>query len=88
MTKADKELIPAINQSLGINLEYENNLDDIRQKLSAHINHLINQINLILQRGKWNVKGNFPTFLYIKFISKMLRTLWEHFCIRRAASEC
>jgi hypothetical protein len=42
MTKADKELIPAINQSLGLNLDDENNLDDIRQKLSAHINHLIN----------------------------------------------
>ncbi len=42
MTSVNKELIPEINQSLGIDLPGSISSEELREKLVLHINHLIN----------------------------------------------
>ncbi|MDZ4793315.1 MAG: hypothetical protein SGI83_03470 [Bacteroidota bacterium] len=42
MTPIDKELIPQINQSLEISLPVSISGEELKEKLVAHINHLIN----------------------------------------------
>ena len=42
MTPIDKELIPQINQSLKISLPVSISGEELKEKLVAHINHLIN----------------------------------------------
>ena len=43
MTPVNKDLIPAINQSLEISLPDSISSEELREKLIAHINALINQ---------------------------------------------
>jgi uncharacterized protein YwgA len=42
MTTINKELVPALNASLEITLPDNIPLEELKQKLSLHINHLIN----------------------------------------------
>lgn len=42
MTKSITDLIPAINQSLEIELPVTISQEELRQQLATHINHLIN----------------------------------------------
>jgi hypothetical protein len=42
MTPVNKELIPEINQSLEVSLPETISLEELKQKLSLHVNHLIN----------------------------------------------
>ncbi|MCX6318177.1 MAG: hypothetical protein NTW29_12860 [Bacteroidetes bacterium] len=38
----NQELVQHINQSLGIALQYTANLNELQEKLTVHVNHLIN----------------------------------------------
>jgi hypothetical protein len=42
MSTINPDLVPAINQSLEINLPENAGLEELREKLSAHINNLVN----------------------------------------------
>ena len=42
MTPVNSALIPEINQSLEISLPASTSLEELKQKLTLHINHLIN----------------------------------------------
>ncbi len=42
MSTINPDLVPAINQSLEISLPESTGLDELREKLSAHINNLVN----------------------------------------------
>lgn len=42
MTQINSDLIPAINNSLEINLPDNISLEELKEKLALHINHLIN----------------------------------------------
>jgi hypothetical protein len=42
MTPVNKELIPEINQSLELSLPETISLEELKQKLSLYVNHLIN----------------------------------------------
>ena len=42
MTSINPELVPEINQSLEINLPVSISIDELRQKLTAYVNSLIN----------------------------------------------
>jgi hypothetical protein len=42
MTTVVTDLVPAINESFDLNLPATVSLEELRQKLSLHINHLIN----------------------------------------------
>jgi hypothetical protein len=42
MTSINPELVPEINQSLEINLPVSISIDELRQKLTAYVNNLIN----------------------------------------------
>ena len=42
MSTINPELVPAINQSLEIYLPENTSLEELRKKLSAHINNLVN----------------------------------------------
>ena len=42
MTTINKDLVPALNASLEITLPDNIPLEELKQKLSLHINHLIN----------------------------------------------
>ena len=43
MSATNPELIPAINQSLEISIPENTGLEELREKLSAYINNLVNQ---------------------------------------------
>ena len=42
MLSINTDLIPEINQSLEISLSAANSLEELKQKLALHVNHLIN----------------------------------------------